>query len=382
MSHSSTHRYYDLLDVPRSATENEIKKAYKKQALQHHPDKGGDAELFQNIQSAYETLKDSDKRAQYDQLGDARWKEVQEQSGGGGGGGGMGGHGFPGFHVFEQMFGNLRHNHNNNQTNQRVRKSDQLHAISITLREAFFGMTKRLNISLIKRCFRCQGICGHCRGEGMVQHTQQNGFFMQVSHTPCQPCKGSGVTVKNQESFTGTCETCNNTGQYKENNMVELIIPSGVSHGFRMRFQGFGEQAVKEQDESGDMYIEIHVQEHPLFKREGANLVFTSNISWKQSILGKVLKIPMFQSVSASREGEGEEDKEDKPLHINTKQWGIVCSDTRYIVPKLGMPVEGESNTRGDLICMFKVSYPDKPLSNETYEAFQVAFKTLNDVYI
>jgi DnaJ-class molecular chaperone len=352
------HSFYTTLGVPSAASPEEVKRAYKKAALQNHPDKGGDAAAFQRIQEAYDTLKDDGKRRLYDQLGDDGWKQHLENSAGGGGGGGGGpgaGFNFGGFN-FEQFFMNANKQHQQ----QRVRRSDQLHEIHISLAEAFTGLKKNLSINILKHCFLCKTTCGACKGSGSITRIHQQGPFMMQNTVPCNGCGGQGVR---NESRPG-CGTCKGGGgEYTETRETELVIPPGVAHGHRIKFAGMGQQPQKEAgEEAGDLYIGIAIAPHEAFKREGDDLVFTAPLTWRESVVGKALVVPVFES---------------EPLRVETHVFGVVQNGLSYHIKKMGMPRVDAPRERGDLVFRFVINgHPsaEAPLSEAKRAAFAAVF--------
>ena len=357
------HSFYTTLGVPSSASPEDVKRAYKKAALQNHPDKGGDAAAFQRLQDAYDTLKDDGKRRMYDQLGDDGWRRHLENSAGGGGGGGGGvNFNFGGFN-FDNFFMNATKQQHQHQQQQRVRRSDQLHEIHITLAEAFTGLKKNLNINILKHCFLCKTSCGACKGSGNITRIQQQGPFMMQNTMPCNSCGGQGVR---SESRPG-CGTCKGgSGEYSETRETELVIPPGVAHGHRIKFAGMGQQPQKEAGEdAGDLYIGIAISPHEAFKRVGDDLVFTAPLTWRESVVGKTLLVPVLESPSSP------------PLQVETHMFGVVQNGLSYHIKKMGMPRVDSPGERGDLVFRFVISgHPsaEAPLSDAKRAAFAAVF--------
>jgi len=299
---------YEDLGLAKDASPEEIKKAYRSLVRTHHPDKGGDAEKFKQVQEAYETLSDPQKRQNYDQFGTAEG----------------GNPGFPGGFppdIFAQMFGG------GNPFGQRgpVRRADHEHVVTITLDDAYRGLTKNMKITLQRNCRECSSKCSTCQGRGQVHH--QMGPFAMAQ--PCGQCQGHGSVNKG-------CAGCNFRKNKFENLNLELKIPKGVETGNVLTAHGLGEQARSDAEEPGDLHFRIHVADHPHFMRHGKDLIFSTKISFEDSVNGKTLTIPHF----------------DGPLDVDTSQWGPLDPRQDYVIPFKGM-VEG-----GRLRLSFDVQYP------------------------
>ncbi|MXV44988.1 molecular chaperone DnaJ [Saccharibacter sp. 17.LH.SD] len=286
--------YYELLSVSRTASGDEIKRAYRKQAMRYHPDRNpGDEEAeqkFKDISAAYDVLKDEQKRAAYDRFGHAAF----ENGGMGGGGGGFGG-GFGGFDagglgdIFEQMFGMG----GNRRGPQQQSASDVQVQVTIGLIEAFNGVSKDVEINTRKACSSCHGsgsadpgakrtTCPTCHGRGMVR--AQQGFFLV--ERPCPTCHGSGQTVSNP------CKKCHGSGTEAARDTVKIDIPAGIEDGTRIRLAGKGE-AGGEGVQPGDLYVLVSVEEHDLFQRDGANIYCRVPLRMTQAALGTEIEVPV-----------------------------------------------------------------------------------------
>lgn len=329
--------YYEVLGVTKTATEVEIKKAYRQMAVQHHPDKNpGDAvaeEKFKECAEAYAVLSDSEKRAQYDRFGH----------------GGMGGGGFdPGFSNIEDifdlfgfgdMFGGRQ------RTRSRVQRgSDLRYDLEITLEEAANGKDEKLDIPRLEMCGECSGNgaekgttaenCISCSGSGQTRY--QQGFF-SVMRT-CPNCSGKGTIIRNP------CKECKGNGRVEKEKTLEIKIPAGVETGSRLRVTGEGEGGVHG-GPSGDLFVVIHVAEHETFERQGANLYSAVPISFAQAALGADIKVKTL---------EGEEDL-NVPAGTQT--------GTVFRIKSKGMPELG-GRGRGDLFVAATLITP-KSLSKD-----------------
>ena len=286
--------YYELLGVSRNASADEIKKAYRKKAIQFHPDKNPDdstaEEKFKEISEAYEVLKDSEKKAAYDQFGHTAFK----QSARGGGGGGF--HdpfdifkevfGSSGGGIFEEFFGSGRSSQGGPQ-----RGSDLRYDLEISLEEAAKGVTKEISYRRATACNRCKGAgsepdsrtirCSTCGGNGQV--TSSRGFFSV--RQSCPECHGSGVVMENP------CKKCQGEGRVMETSKVKLNIPPGVETGSKLRSSGNGE-AGNLGSASGDLYVVIHLKEHDIFERQGDHLFCEIPIKFTLAALGGTIDLP------------------------------------------------------------------------------------------
>ena len=279
--------YYELLGVSKSADEKEIKRAYKKLAMQYHPDRTqGDKEKeekFKEIQEAYEVLSDKQKRANYDQYGHAAFEQ-----GFGAGGGGFGGADFG--DIFGDMFGDIFGG--GGRGRQRVVRGDDLrYDLEITLEEAVKGTTKDIKIHTLAPCETCHGsgaeagskveTCPHCHGSGRLR--RQQGFF--VTEQPCHFCHGTGKKIEKP------CKTCHGDGRVNKPKNLSVKIPAGVDTGNQLRLSGEG-AAGENGAPAGDLYVVIHVKEHHIFERDGNNLYCEVPISFTMAALGGEIEVP------------------------------------------------------------------------------------------
>jgi molecular chaperone DnaJ len=294
--------YYEVLEVHKNASETEIKKAYRKLAVQFHPDKNqGDKaaeDKFKEVSEAYEILSDAEKRAQYDQFGHAG------VSGAGFGGGGFGfGAGTPFSDIFSDIFGDV-FGGGQRQRGRGRRGDDLQYTLDITFEEAANGIETKIDVPYAKRCDTCSGTgakpgtepkqCPTCRGAGQVRF--QQGFF-SVSRT-CSHCNGEGKILDNP------CSTCRGSGSVKDNKTLSVKVPPGVETGNRLKVTGEGGQGTKG-GVNGDLYVLINVREHPIFSREGNDVICETPISFTQSALGAEIEIPTLEGKISLKIPEG-----------------------------------------------------------------------------
>jgi DnaJ-class molecular chaperone len=330
--------YYEILGVSKTASQEEIKQAYRKLAKIHHPDKGGDAETFKKIQTANETLSDEQKRAEYDNPMFGGGMPGGFPSGFPGGfpsgfpGGfpqNMGGGGSP----FDFIFGNRQQRNKNNTT----------HVIKITLYDVFFGLKKTLNIKQDIKCDKCNKKCNSCGGVGKIKQVLNMGIMQVVQEQPCRNCNGFGMVKDNVN-----CNNCENKGFNVKSNKIEVVIPKGVENNTQFTFSGFGEIAKNPNDDNGDLIVIIKIDEGTLFKREGKlDLIYENNITFRESVTGKQLLIPHFE----------------KEFSVNTIQFGIINPNKKYVIPGKGLI--NENNNRGNLYLKFNIDYNHKSFTED-----------------
>lgn len=291
--------FYEVLGVKKGASEDELKKAYRKLAKENHPDlHPGDKECearFKEINEAYEVLSDPDKRAKYDQFGHAAFDPSQ----GFGGGGGFGGfEGFGGFgDIFSDIFGGgFGFGGGGGRNPNAPRKGDNLRAtVNIKFEEAAFGVKKDVFVSKIEQCPDCKGtgcaegttaeVCPDCKGTGTVMSTKRTPFGMVQSSEQCPKCRGRGKIIHS------TCKTCRGMGSVRRQHKVSVSIPAGIDDGQTISLKGQGNAGLNG-GPAGDLLITVLVQPHARFERDGASILLDQEISFAQAALGAEVEVP------------------------------------------------------------------------------------------
>jgi len=298
--------FYEVLGVPKNASEDEIKKSYRKMAMKFHPDRNqGDASAevkFKEAKEAYEMLSDAEKRAAYDQFGHAG-VDPNMRGPGGGGGAGFGGFGESFGDIFGDIFGQARRQQTGG-GRQVFRGNDLSYAMEVTLEEAAAGKESEIRIPSFDECDTCHGTgakagtspktCGTCQGQGVVQMRQ--GFF-SVQQT-CPHCRGTGKVI------TDPCSPCHGQGKIKRQKTLEIKIPAGIDDGMRIRSTGNGEPGTNG-GPPGDLYIEIRIKKHDVFQRDGDDLHCAVPISFTTAALGGEISVPTLSGEAAIDLPEG-----------------------------------------------------------------------------
>lgn len=284
--------YYEVLGVNKDASEEDIKKAYRKLAMKYHPDRNPDnpkaEEQFKEAKEAYEMLSDGQKRAAYDQYGHAG---VDPNMGAGAGGFGAGGFSDAFGDIFGDIFGGGRGQ--GGQRNNVYRGADLRYNMEISLEDAAKGTESKIRIPVQAKCDTCDGTgakkgkspinCATCGGHGQVR--MQQGFF-SVQQT-CPKCHGAGKVIKEDDK----CTACHGAGRLKQNKTLSVKIPAGVDEGDRIRLTGEGEAGVNG-GPTGDLYVVVHLKQHEVFQREGGNLHCEMPISFSTAALGGEIEVP------------------------------------------------------------------------------------------
>jgi molecular chaperone DnaJ len=333
--------YYEILQVSKTATKAEIKKAYRKLAMKYHPDKNpGDKEaeeMFKKINEAYEVLSNDEKRAIYDRYGKAGLDGHMGSSGG-----------FSGFEdIFDEFFGFS----SRKRKKQTPYNLDILYEVELEFKEAVFGVKKEIEFEYFSICNKCNGTgaktshtCPTCGGKGQIFIRQG---FMSIGQT-CPNCSGSGIVIDE------VCEECKGAGYKVNKDKVEIDLPAGVDNGMRMRISRKGNEDFDKT--RGDLYIQISVKEDPIFKRVDDDIYVEVPVFFTSAILGDKIKIPTLS---------GEKELEIKP-HTEDKK--------RYIFKSEGI-TNVHTGRKGNLIAILKIVYPKK-LTQEQKELLEKLHKS------
>ncbi len=341
--------YYEVLGLDRNATDDDVKKAFRKLAFQYHPDRNNDenaTEKFKEINEAYEVLSSPDKRATYDRYGHT------------GPEGGMA-EGFGGFgDIFDAFFGGM----GATAARQGPRQGNDLQqSITLTLEEAAFGADKEINLGRVENCSVCRGTgskpgskpakCPVCNGTGQVRRVQQNFFGRFINVTTCDRCRGEGQII------TEPCPHCRGSGREKFNRTLTITIPPGVDNGSQLRLTGEGDAGLRG-GPSGDLYLNISVRPHEIFERQGDNIYYDLPINFAQAALGDEVEVPTLDGKTRVKIPSGTQN--GKEFHLRDKGIGHL-----------------RGGGRGDEIVRLKVITPEK-LTKEQKKLFEELAKSLS----
>jgi molecular chaperone DnaJ len=343
--------YYELLQVQRGADEKALKSAYRRIAMECHPDRNPgckDSEArFKAVSEAYDCLKDPQKRAAYDRFGHAAFRN--------GGMGGAGAQDFGSFSdIFENIFGEFMHGQQADRRSNVMRGSDLRYDLEISFEDAFAGKQVELSIDTAGKCEPCAGTgaksgtqaraCTVCQGRGQVRASQ--GFF--VVERTCPTCRGAG------EVIADPCERCRGEGRIERRRSLEVRIPAGVDEGTRIRLAGEGEAGIRG-GPNGDLYIFVHLARHSVFQREGTTLFIRCPVSFTTAALGGCIDVPGL----------------DRQKHVIQIPAGIQ-SGKQLRQRGAGMPVLN-GRGHGDMVIQVEVETPTKLTARqkELLEAFR-----------
>ena len=337
--------YYEVLGVSKSASDSELKSAYRKLAKKYHPDMNpGDKEAeakFKEASEAYSVLSDPDKRRQYDQFGHAAFE--------GGAGGGAGGFDFNGMDmgdIFGDIFGDFFGGGRSRAQNNGSMKGQNLHhTIRITFEEACFGTEKELDLPLQDECESCHGTgakagttpetCSKCGGKGQVVYTQQSLFGMVRNVQTCPDCRGTGKIIRDK------CPDCHGSGYITRKRKISVTVPAGIDNGQSIRIREKGDPGVNG-GPRGDLLVEVAVSRHPIFQRQGIDIYSSAPITFAQAALGGDVRIKTV---------DGEVEYTVKP---GTQ------TDTRIRLRGKGVPSLRNKSIRGDQYVTLVVQVPTK----------------------
>ena len=343
--------YYEVLGVAKSATDDEIKRAYRGLAKKYHPDMNpGDKEAeakFKEANEAYDVLSDKDKRAKYDQFGHAAFDPSMGGGAGYGGFGGFSGGDFDFGDIFSSFFGGG--GSSRSRRNMPIDGDDVATRITIDFEEAAFGCKKEVTFARVEACTECGGsgaekgtkpeTCSTCHGTGSVTVRQQTMLGYMQTQRPCQECRGTGKIIKNP------CKNCNGKGFVKVNKKLEVSIPAGIDNMQRIVLRGQG-SAGRNGGDNGDLIIEVRVKKHDIFTRDGNNLYCDVPITFTEAALGAEIGIPILG---------GKPERYEIPPETQ--------SGTSFTLKGKGVP-DINSKRRGDLIITVLVETP-KNLNSE-----------------
>ena len=334
--------YYEVLGVSKTATDAEIKSAFRKLAKKYHPDVSKEenaAEKFKEVQEAYAVLSDPDKRKKYDQFGHSAF-----QNNGGGAGGFQG---FDGFDfgdmgdIFDDILGGFGFSSNSRRSANGPRKgNDVLYRMTISFDEAVHGCEKDIDLDTVDNCPNCHGeggfnskTCPECRGSGTITSEQRTMFGSFLSKTTCPECHGTG------NIFEKKCPDCNGKGKIRKNKTITVTVPAGIDNGNRLRLTGKGE-AGENGGRNGDLYLEFTVKDHDFYKRNEDDIYIDLPLTITEAVLGCIKEVPTIygnveltipsgtQSLDKLRlRGKGIEN-------VNTKRKGDMYAVVKVIMPE------------------------------------------------
>lgn len=328
--------YYEILGVARGASEDELKKAYRRLAKQYHPDTnketGADARFIE-VNEAYETLSDPQKRSVYDRYGHAGLN--------GGGAAGFGD--FAGFGSINDLFDFFAGATGTQRRSEPQRGADIRFELTISFEEAIFGCQKEIELPRWEACSTCRGSgaqpgtsttrCSACQGKGEIRRVQQSIFGQFVNVTMCERCRGEGKVI------TTPCEKCRGQGRVRNNRRVVVNIPAGVDDGINVRVTGEGEVSSRG-GTPGNLYVILSVKQHPFFKRQGNDILYELPISFAQAGLGDEVEVPTVDGKSTTLK-----------IPAGTQ------SNRSFRLKGMGVPVV-HSSARGDQHVIVKVVTP------------------------
>ena len=340
--------FYEVLGVEKGASAEDIKKAYRKAAMKYHPDRNpGDKtaeEKFKEIGEAYEVLSDDDKRARYDQFGHAGVDPNFNPNAGGFGGSGFGDFGDIFGDIFGSAFGGGFGGSSRATQNAPRRGENVATRLELTFEEAAFGCEKEVSALRIENCGSCNGsgsadgtveTCSHCRGTGQVR-TTQNFMGMQMQSTsPCPRCNGKGKVIKTP------CNTCKGKGKVRRTQKIRVKVPAGVDEGQSVRVRGEG-CVGSNGGPNGDLLVEILIRDHPIFTRDGVDVLCEVPISFTQAALGAEIQVPTLDGKVSFDIPEGTQ------------------TGTTFTLSGKGIPYVGSSRRRGDQLFTVVVETPTK----------------------
>ena len=355
--------YYEVLGVPRSSSDDDLKKAFRKLAFKYHPDRNKEAgaeDKFKEVNEAYQVLSDKEKRAQYDRFGHAGLGSASGGNGGFSGFGDVSGFG----DIFDSFFGGSGFGRSSNSRSSARRGSDLQYTMSVEFEEAIFGAEKEFQIHRTESCSRCRGsksepgssiaTCGTCQGSGQVRKAQQSVFGQFVQVGDCSKCRGSGKIISDP------CASCNGQGRERKNRKLAITIPAGIEEDTQVRLTGEGEHGING-GPTGDLYVAFKINDHEYFVRDGINIKYRLAINIAQASLGTKIEVPTL---------DGAHEIEIPP---GTQTGRIFRVRGRGVAQLRG-------DRRGDLLVLIDVRIPKK-LDSKQEELMTELAKSLPDVF-
>ncbi|KAK0582731.1 hypothetical protein LWI29_028965 [Acer saccharum] len=335
---SDSTKYYQILGVSNSASQDELKKAYKKAAMQNHPDKGGDPEKFKELAQAYEVLSDPEKREIYDQYGEDALKE------------GMGGAGpsHNPFDIFESFFGGGSFGGGSSRGRRQKQGEDVVHTLKVSLEDLYNGTSKKLSLSRNVLCAKCKGKgsksgnpgkCYGCQGTGIKITRRQIGLGMiqQMQHV-CPDCRGSGENISERDK----CPPCKGNKVTQEKKVLEVHVEKGMQHGQKIVFDGQADEAPD--TITGDIVFVLQLKEHPKFKRKMDDLYVEHNLSLTEALCG-------FQFALTHLDG--------RQLLVKSNPGEVIKPGQYKAINDEGMPHHQRPFMKGRLYIHFNVEFPE-----------------------
>jgi len=324
MNHIDNKEYYEILNINKNASSSEIKKAYRKLALIHHPDKGGNPEIFKKINDAYEILSDTKKKEIYDRFGKSGLEQTASNA--------------TTFNPFDL-----------HQMNNPINKLHVVHQSNIGLDELYSGTFKKLNITRKRKCQKCNGLggekqfvkeCGKCNGNGIIiQHIQIMPGVSQQVQISCPECDGCGNIIQNKYK----CDECKGKKLINMTKMFKIDIEKGMKHGDEIKIYGEGQE--NEKGDKGDIILVINQIQDKIFQRNGDDLIIKKDISLYEALCGVNLIINTIDG---------------RQIRIITSKGDVIIPNSYKKIKGEGMPIRNEVFSKGDLIIHFQVVFPKK----------------------
>jgi DnaJ family protein A protein 2 len=325
---------YDMLEVPQTATTEEIKKAYKKKAMKHHPDKGGDPEKFKEISGAHEILTNAEKREIYDKYGLEGFKD--------GGAGGM-----DPFDIFGSLFGGMGGRPGKGGPKQMKKTKPTLKEVKVTLEDVYVGKMSKVTLNRNRCCAGCEGKgassvkkCTTCKGMGIIEKVVQIApGFLSSSRGACHDCRGEGVKIDKDT----ICKECKGNKIVQDTKTIDIPVEQGCPDAHQSVFHGEGDEMPGTM--AGDVVAQITIEAHPKFERKGADLFYKKKILLYEALTGCFFQLTHLDG---------------KKIDICTKPGEVVCPGTMKQLNGKGMPFHKDAMSYGNLYIQFEIEFPKK----------------------